>query len=437
MLAVLPGVDARGLENEAGGGLASAFPVSELATAAVGSAALAAARLVGSSSVTVDRRLASAWFDRSLYPVGWSLPSPWDPIAGDYPSRDGWIRLHTNAPQHRAAALSVLGVENDREAVTAAVSTWTAPELEAAVVAAGGCAAVMRSGAEWSASEQGIVVAAEPLIAWRETLPGRVALHEGASARPLAGVRVLDLTRILAGPVATRFLATLGADVLRIDPPGWDESLIPEVTLGKRTARLDLRASDDRRVLAELIATADVLVHGYRPGALEGLGFGEEERQRLRPGLIDISLDAYGWDGPMAGRRGFDSLVQMSTGIAEAGMRAAGAARPTPLPVQALDHATGYLMAAATLSALAQQREDGCGYVARLSLARTAGLLLGREGQGNHEPFAELGDNDFVADVEETSWGAARRLRHPFGIEGVTLAASPARALGLDQPRWL
>ncbi|GAB3126059.1 CoA transferase [Glaciibacter psychrotolerans] len=441
MAAVLPGVRAEGLVLHSGGGLESVFPVSELATAALGAAALAAAAVAGATEVRVDRRRASAWFDRSLYPVGWALASPWDPIAGDYRSLDGWIRLHTNAPAHRAAALSVLGMsvlgaENAADAVVAAVATWSGAELEAAIVDAGGCAAVMRTPDEWAHSVPGIALANEPLIAWQDLGAGRVALHSASADRPLRGVRVLDLTRILAGPVATRYLALLGADVLRIDPPDWDETLIPEVTLGKRTARLDLTNQADRDAFSALLTAADVIVHGYRPGALDGLGFGEADRQRLRPGLIDVSLNAYGWSGPLAGRRGFDSLVQMSTGIADAGMRETHADRPRPLPVQGLDHATGHLMAAATLSALAHQRETGVGRSARLSLARTAQVLLGRRGEGNHTPFRDLNDDDFVAHTEATSWGDARRLRYPSSIGGVTLEASPARALGLDRPVW-
>jgi hypothetical protein len=454
ILAALPGVDAESLVLETAGGLPSVFPVSELATASVSAAALAAARYTGSSytgslytgsrRVTVNRHAASVWFGTTLQPIGWELPSVWDPIAGDYHTRDGWIRLHTNAPHHRAAALAVLGVASSKDAVAAAVVGWDGQELEDAVVAAGGCAAVMHTREQWLGSAQGIAVSKEPLIAWTnleadgtETSRHRshTADHPEANAagtQPLAGIRVLDLTRVLAGPIATRFLALLGADVLRVDPPMWEEGVIPEVTLGKRTTRLDLTHIDDSETLRSLLSAADVVVHGYRPGALAALGFGPDELQRIRPGLIEISLDAYGWSGPLAGRRGFDSLVQMSTGIADAGMTRGGADRPVPLPVQALDQATGYLLAAAALSALTHRRESGLGRSARLSLARTAHLLLGRIGEGGHSPFPGA----LETTPEETSWGPARRVRPPFDIEGAVLDASPARALGLDAPAW-
>jgi crotonobetainyl-CoA:carnitine CoA-transferase CaiB-like acyl-CoA transferase len=431
------------------GALPSAFSVSDLAAAAIGAAGLAAAELVearaggGLGEVRVDRRLASYWFGMSLRPEGWQLAPAWDAIAGDYETKDGWIKLHTNAPHHRAAALAVLGVRADRESVAGAVRRWSGEALEAAVVERGGCAAVMRSLSEWAAHPQGASVAREPLIIWEESDAGptpRSALGtEPGPERPLHGVRVLDLTRILAGPVATRFLAGLGAEVLRIDPPGWEEpSLEPEVTLGKRCARLDLRALEGRARLRALLKQADVLVHGYRPDALENLGLGAAERRRIRPGLVDVSLSAYGWSGPWALRRGFDSLVQMSSGIAHEGGRAGGSPRPRPLPVQALDHATGYLMAAAALRGLSERRRRGVGARVRLSLARTAGLLI-------EAPRAEPGvlldkpnPDDFSAALERTSWGWGRRLKPPVSVAGCKLLwEHGAVALGSqDEACW-
>ncbi len=163
-------------------------------------------------------------------------------------------------------------------------------------------------------------MAGEPLVAFEPGSNRSASRWAPRPGRALAGLRVLDLTRVLAGPVATRFLAGFGADVVRIDPPGWDEpALEPEVTLGKSCARLDLRRDADRATFERLLSGADVLVHGYRPGALDGLGYGAAARQSLAPGLVEVCLDAYGWTGPWAGRRGFDSLVQMSCGIAQAG----------------------------------------------------------------------------------------------------------------------
>ncbi|MBN9887734.1 CoA transferase [Salipiger abyssi] len=411
--------------------LPSCFPVSDLAVASVWAAARELAALSGAREVMVARRLALMWFGMTLRPTGWTLPSVWDPIAGDYQAADGWIRLHTNAPHHREAALGVLGAMSDRAGVAEAVRGWDREALETAVVAAGGAAAAMHGLAEWAAHAQGRAVAQELLIAWRET-----GTRRGGTG--LQGVRVLDLTRVLAGPVATRFLAGFGAEVLRIDPPGWTEPGVePEVTVGKRRAGLDLHKAEDRRVFETLLSGADVLVHGYRPGALDGLGYDEARRQSLCPGLIDVSLNAYGWRGPWQGRRGFDSLVQMSCGIAAEGMRRAGAPAPVPLPVQALDHATGYLMAAAVLRALRVRQRTGVALAARLSLARTAAMLTAAGARAfRGEGIAERED-DLAPAIEATGWGAARRLRFPVLLDGEAPNwGAPAGPLRVDPPCW-
>jgi crotonobetainyl-CoA:carnitine CoA-transferase CaiB-like acyl-CoA transferase len=249
---------------------------------------------------------------------------------------------------------------------------------------------------------------------------------------------VLDLTRVLAGPVCTRVLAGLGAHVLRIDPPSWDEpGVVPDTTLGKRCARLDARAPEGQSILQDLLRHADILVHGYRPSALDSIDLGAVDRARLRPGLVEVSLDAYGWSGPWAGRRGFDSLVQMSSGIAEEGMRRFGKTQPTPLPVQALDHATGWIMAAAVLRGLVERRA-GHGWVARTSLARVAALLAATAGDGSLDGRLDKpGPAEFADAPEQTQWGPLRRLRPPILMAGTRIWWElPACALGSAEPRW-
>lgn len=410
-----------------------------IAAAGVAVSELLAVREGAPPPVVIDRRLSSLWCSTSLRPQGWQPPPAWDPVAGDYRAADGWIRLHTNAPAHRDAALGVLGVPADRDRVIKAVAGWRMAELEEEVIEAGGCAASMNTLDQWRAGDPGRAVASEPLIGVADTgrsdRPVDLAVDP---TRPLAGVRVLDLTRVLAGPVATRLLAMLGADVLRIDPPIWDEpGLVPDVMLGKRSARLDLRENADRERFLILLADADVLVHGYRPGALDSLGLDARLRARTRPGLIEVYLDAYGWTGPWAGRRGFDSLVQMSTGIADAGMRLLHRDRPTPLPVQALDHAAGYLMAHAAIRALTRRTISGDGTAARLSLARTAELLIGLGAQDPGPALDPEHAGDLAPEVEHTVWGAARRLRAPLTIAEVDLvSATPAAPLGHGRPIW-
>jgi CoA-transferase family III len=422
--------------------VASAFAATDFAAAAVGLGAISIADLLDAGgfqrpAITVDRTLASAWFAYSLRPQGWTLPPTWDPLAGDYETSDGWVRLHTNAPHHRDAALRVLGCAPEPADVVHAVRKRSALDVESSVVEVGGCAAAMRSVAHWRSHPQGQALSSEPL-AW-------VTRTEGVAergwvpdpTRPLRGVRVLDLTRVLAGPVSTRFLAGYGASVLRIDPPGWDEAVACEVTLGKRCARVDARLQAGREVLRQLLAQADVFVHGYRPGALEALGLGEAERDAIRPGLIDVSLDAYGWSGPWKGRRGFDSLVQMSTGIADRGRTWSGGEKPHPLPFQALDQATGYFMAALVVMGLKTRMTTGQGTRARCSLARTAHFLIEQGGDPVDGRPAELGGARISDEIEETSWGPAKRLVPPAVIHGVPMRWDlPAVKLGSHPPSW-
>lgn len=411
--------------------LPSCFWVTDFAVATMTAAAKQLEPLTGAREIVIDRRLASLWFDRTLRPQGWVLPDAWDAIAGVYQASDGWIRLHTNAPHHRDAALRVLECEADKTAVSAAVSSWRKSQLEDAIVAENGAAAAMHSMAEWSITPQGQAVAQDPLIAWDE-----VAVSSFKVA--LGDLKVLDLTRVLAGPVATRFLAGYGAHVLRIDPPWWSEPGVePEVTLGKKRTGLDLTRAEDREVFETLLVQADVLVHGYRPGALSGLGYDPDRLRAIAPHVIDVSLCAYGLQGPWADRRGFDSLVQMSCGIAHEGMVRKNVEHPIPLPVQALDHAAGYLMAAAVLRALRVRNETGRVLSARLSLARTALLLMS-------EPARDFSGKDIEETVEDlstltemTSWGPAKRLSFPILLDGAKPKwPFPAGQLRRDQPEW-
>jgi crotonobetainyl-CoA:carnitine CoA-transferase CaiB-like acyl-CoA transferase len=429
-------------------GLDGALPVSTLATTAMSvlasaiEALLHSAGLAGGAEARVDRAHVDAWLGRHIRPAHGSFPSPWDPFSGAFATADGsWIRTHANAPHHRAALLAALALPEAQtvEELAAAIAGRGADELESAIVGAGGAAAALRTRAEWTRSAPGSAVAAEPLIARTDTAPARPGstwLPE--PARPLAGLRVLDLTRVIAGPAATQVLAGLGADVLRIDPDTWDEpAVLPYVMAGKRSARLDATSPDGRRRLADLLAAADVLVHGYRAGALDHLGLDERERQRLRPGLVEVGVRAYGWSGPWSGRRGFDSLVQFSTGIADIGMRQADAAAPVSLPVQALDWTTGYLAAAAAVAGLARLRITGRGSTWRLSLARTAHALTTLAARAP----ASASDSD-------PAFGAGQRIETPDGAlllepppfrvgEAILRFDRVATRLGGDAPAWL
>ncbi len=401
------------------------FDLVGLATQTLGAFASCLSRYIGDETgecpaVGVDRRLAALWTIYSIRPKGWAPQSAWNPVGGDYRAKDGWIRVHTN--HHLKPVLNVLHCEPEKNSVAQAISNWDAEALEDAIVGAGGCAAVMRSIEEWRQHPQGIAVAQAPLIDW-QTWPSVDPKPAAVSSElPLKGLRVLDLTRVIAGPSASRFLSLFGADVLRIDPPFWEEpGIAAEMTLGKRCAGLDLRKKSDREVLSTLVQSADVLLHGYRPGALAKLGFGPDDLRELNPKLIDVSLCAYGWTGPWSQRRGFDTLVQMSCGMVDHAMAAAKESEPEILPFAILDYSTGFLMAAAAVEALRQRKKEGWVMSAKLSLARTADLLLRtkRNSIDGAKPFAPETKEDLDPRIEQTEWGQAQRLKLPFRIGGL------------------
>ena len=420
--------------------LPSRYDVTTLATDAVAAATLGAAELLAARNresprrVRVDRVAACAAFvgERLFRPDGWELPPVWDPIAGDYRTADGWIRLHTNYSHHRAAVLRALRIpesDADRKSVEASVEQRDGEKLEAAVVAEGGPAAVLHRTADWFASTPGQAARREAL---RTVAAPPAAIALPPADLPLAGVRVLDLTRVIAGPVCTRFLAAYGADVLRIDPPGFIEvpALVPEVTPGKRCAALDLRTGSGRERFLALVRQAHVVVSGLRDDALPGLGLGPSALRAVNPSLVTARMNAYGFTGPWRDRRGFDSLVQMSCGTAFLDEESA----PSPLPAQALDHATGYLLAAAVCRTLAEQLRTGFPADVGTSLVATANLLLNLPAPVDGANAAPTWPADLFENVE-TAWGPASRVRVPGSIEGVTPHWSiDAGPLGRHEP---
>lgn len=398
--------------------LAARLPVMDLARTAVAVAGLAAVERAGlPGRVRVDDgAVATAFVSERHLRIDGREPVTFAPLSRFWRASDGWVRTHANYPHHRAALLSALGVrEESVEAVAAAIAERKAVETEATVYAAGGLAVALRTPEEWAAHEQGREVAARPLLT-------RERLDEAAPAgRPDRPLRVLDLTRVLAGPVATRTLALLGADVLRIDPPANPE--LPDqhadTAVGKRTAALDLESPSDRRTFDELLDAADVLVTGYRPGALDRFDL-------HRPGLVIARLSAWGDYGPWGERRGFDSLVQVATGIAVTEGSADG---PGALPAQALDHGTGYLLAAAVLRSLTEQEREGGTRLVRLALAQTGHWLT--HALPRYEPERYLTETD----------GPLGRLRHalsPVSYEdGPAGWSRPPGVAGADAPEWL
>src|SRR4051812_34894768 len=346
------GLEVAGRDAWLGGPLAvDTLAVGAVAAALLAAAELAEARGAARPAVALDAGHVALSFRSERYALVGGAPTGagFAPLSRIVRCADGWARTHGNYPHHAAALCRALGIEPTVAELDAAAARMDAVALEDAVVAAGGCAAALRTAEEWASHPAGQAIADQPLVAQDDalaTVAPRPPAPAPDPARPGAGLRVLDLTRVIAGPVAGRTLAALGADVLRVDPPHLPE--LPEQHIdtgpGKRAAILDLADAQRREAL---LAGADVLLTGYRPDALARFAMGAGELAARHPHLVQVSLSAWGATGPWARRRGFDSLVQLASGIAAT--LAAPDGTPGVLPAQALDHATGHLMAAAAL----------------------------------------------------------------------------------------
>jgi len=408
------------------------FKIGTAASATVAAGALAASeiwrqRTGRGQTVSVDLRAAVAAFRSERYLRLETDPSldRRDPVFGFYRAGDGrWIQIHSNLPHHHAGALKVLGCEGTREAVAAAVAKWTAADLENAFAAAALPTGMVRSRAEWHAHPQGAAVAALPLLEIERIGEARPE-PAGEGTRALSGVRVLDLTRVIAGPVCGRTLAAYGADVLLVTAPHLPNlpGLVVDTGLGKLSASLDLRQAGSLDTLHGLIRGADVFCQSYRPGALAHLGLAPEEVARLRPGIVYVTLSAFGHEGPWRARRGFETIVQSVSGMAhEQGIFQGGEA-PRHLPAQVVDHGTGYLAAFGAMMALARRAREGGSYLVRVSLAQTGRWVdaLGRvDGRGTPDlPLDAV--QDLIADMD-SPFG---RLRHV--VPAARFSETPAR----------
>jgi len=417
----------------------SSFRVDAAAQSSIAATGLAAAlihqrRGGAAQRVAVDMRDAAIEFrsEHWLSIAGRPAGARWDAIAGLCPCGDGrWVRLHTNFPHHRDGVLRLLGnIAHDRAAVAKALGQWRAADFEAAAAEAGLVVTMTRSLAEWEASAQGEAAASLPPVLIEKIADAPPIPLPPAAARPLAGMRVLDLTRVIAAPVAGR---TLAAHL-----PSFDE-LVMDTGRGKRTAALDLRAPNDCARLRDLATSADIFLQGYRPGAIAGHGFAPEALAALNPGIICVSLSAYGHLGPWAARRGFDSLVQNANGMNDAEALAAEEAKPRPLPCQALDHASGYLLAFGAMAALLRRAEEGGSWLVRVSLACTGEWIkrLGRLDAGLSAPGLAPADIDAALEESGSGFGRMRATRHAARLSATPPRWDlPAMPLGSHAPAW-
>jgi crotonobetainyl-CoA:carnitine CoA-transferase CaiB-like acyl-CoA transferase len=427
--------------------LPSSYPIGAMAAASVGVAAVAAAqvwqvRTGEHQAVRVDvERVMTAFRSEQFLRIDGERPGDvWNAFSGFYRTGDDrFVQLHTNFAHHLRRTLVELGVPADRDAVGRAIRARGAQELEDALAAAGACASFARTRDEWLAHPQGRAVGALPLLD-TVTLDASRPRPLPHADRPLAGVRVLDLTRVIAGPIATRTLAAHGADVLRVSSAGLPEidALLPDTSIGKRSTFLDLREKHDAERFRVLLERADVVVQSYRPGALDALGFGPQQVAEVRPDIVYVSLSAYSYAGPWRERRGYDTLVQTASGVARAEAAAFGVEQPKHVPVAGLDHATGYFAATAAIRALVDRHLLGGSRHVRCSLAQTREWLetLGRI-EGTTTPWPDDATTLDTLPVIESPIG---RVTHaPPGGE---LTRTPAHyahgpvAPGSDSPTW-
>lgn len=412
--------------------LPSTFRVGAAAQVTIAAAGLAAAeiwraRSGQSQGISVDMTHAAVECRSERYLSVDDKPPPpaWDAIAGVYKTGDNrFVRLHTNFPHHRDNVCKALGCKPERDDVQRALMEWKGEEFETAAYAGGCVVSMMRSHEEWMATAQAQTLERVPLIQI-EKIGEAVPKPWPKGDRPLAGLRVLDLSRVIAGPVAGRTWAAHGADVMLISSPNLPSIpwLVIDTGRGKLSAFADLKTEQGRESLRDLLASADIFSQGYRPQSIAALGFSPEDAAQISPGIVYVSLCAYGHAGPWAGRRGFDSLVQTSTGFNEAEGRAAGIDGPKELPMQILDHATGYLMAFGAMMARLRQAREGGSWHVTVSLAQTGRWLwnLGRLQTGL--AVSDLTKDQILPFIERNSsgFGALQSVRH-----AAVMSATPA-----------
>lgn len=433
--------------------LPTPFRISETSAAALAAIGLAAAdlwelRTGRRQEISVDTRQATASLRSGKYMKmdGVTVSTDRNPVMGVYPAKHGrWSYLHCNFPNHRAAALRVLGVPEDKEAVRQAVAKWDALELEEAIIAAKGAGGMVRTMEEWARHPQAAAIASLPLleiVKIGDSPPEKFPDGD----RPLSGIRVLDLTRVLAGPTCARTLAEHGADVMKVTGAhlpniGYQEY---DTGHGKLSTHLDLRDPKELDTLRGLIRRADVFSQGYRPGTLNDRGLSPEELTQLRPGIIYVSMCAFSHIGPWASRRGFDTAVQTVSGItSRQGELFPGAeAGPQFYPVSAIDYLTGYLMAFGAQIALGRRAREGGSWLVRTSLAQVGRWLVER----GQVPEAKLQDVPTEFTPEElaswlmTSNTPVGQLHHLSPVVGLSETPSrwarPSVPLGYHDPLW-
>lgn len=427
--------------------LATPWPIAPMASAALAAVGLAVSRIASlrgghGPRVHVDSRSAELAMASSSHLLVDGRPAKFrDPFTGFYRTRGGdWAYLHGNFPHLRDGLLAMLGVQNEPGAIAAAMRERDAGEVESDSIARGLCAARVRSRADWLAGPQAAALGAQPLIRFEKLADAPPRVWQAAGAHPLSGLRVLDLTRVIAGPMGGRALAEHGATVMRIAGPGLPSitSLVIDTGFGKLSAMLDLNDPAGCETLARLLRAGDVFIDGYRPGALAARGLGPEALTALNPALVSVKLTAFGTGTAWQGRRGYDSLIQATLGMTAPGPDG----QPMLLPCQPIDYLSGYLIAFATMVALIRQAREGGRWHAALSLTATAEWMWRmRAAQGDEtDPPAtspKPGEAAALSDNHRTAFGTVQALRPALLLDGAPAGwARLPVPLGSDPAEW-
>ena len=363
-------------------------------------------------------------------------------LTGIFQTKDGrWLLPHFGLDHLCRRTLDLLQADANTDSIAKAVAKWDALDLENAIDEARVCGGMIRTNDEWLQEPHGKILAAKPVVeiikigdSEPEPMP--------AGDRPLSGIRALDLTRILAGPITGRTLAEHGADVLMVSAPHLPQvwSYVADTSHGKRSCYLDLRDESEKQTLLSLVKTADVFSQGYRPDKINKMGLGPEALADIRPGLVYVSINCYGADGPFSHRAGWEQIAQIMTGIAAEGVQSSSGYKPKTLPAAANDYITGYLGAYGTLLALARRAREGGSYHVRVSLCQT-GMMIYDQGKVSALPEnlnLEISDVESLCSESDSHLGRIKHLAPVLSLsETRPHWALPTPKMGSNGPSWL
>lgn len=363
-------------------------------------------------------------------------------LTGIFQTKDGrWLLPHFGLDHLRHRMLDLLQADANTDSIAKAVAKWDALELENAIDEARVCGGMIRTNEEWLQEPHGKILATKPVVeiikigdSEPEPMP--------AGDRPLSGIKALDLTRILAGPITGRTLAEHGADVLMVSAPHLPQvwSYVADTSHGKRSCYLDLRDESEKQTLLDLVKTADVFSQGYRPDKINQMGLGPEALAEIRPGLVYVSINCYGADGPFSHRGGWEQIAQIMTGVAAEGVQTSSGYKPKTLPAAANDYITGYLGAYGTLLALARRAREGGSYHVRVSLCQT-GMMIYDQGKVSALPEnlnLGISDVDLLCMESDSHLGRIKHLAPILSLsETRPYWALPTPKMGSNDPRWL